>query len=230
MNWKVWLKGLAAAAIGGAANGVTAIIVAPESFNLQAGWKNLASMCAVSAVVSIALYLKQSPVPGDEKLPVVDLRKVGPLLLIVALLPTLVGCGAARSKPRHIAVEAESALLAAMQATVATEKALFDSGRIPLGVYEPATATTPEVCSGHKCYNAKFNVVATYGLHINRVLAAWPADKPTPTELANIVQATSTVVRDIVSTMPQSDAKDQILAKLAILQALLNTFLVPEGA
>jgi len=42
------------------------IIVNPQDFNLQAGLKNLLTVCATSAILAVALYLKQSPLPSDK--------------------------------------------------------------------------------------------------------------------------------------------------------------------
>jgi hypothetical protein len=62
-----WLYGLASAAIGAAANGVTATIVAPESFNFTGpGLAKLGTLCGVSALVAAAMYLKQSPLPAIQ--------------------------------------------------------------------------------------------------------------------------------------------------------------------
>lgn len=66
-TWIHWLKGLVAAIIGGAANSVTLIIVDPVTFNLQAGLKNVLAVCATSAILSAAMYLKQSPLPREEE-------------------------------------------------------------------------------------------------------------------------------------------------------------------
>jgi len=67
MNWKRWIKGIVSALIGGAANGVTVMIVAPESFNFADGFGKLGAVMFASAVVSVAMYLKQSPLPGEDK-------------------------------------------------------------------------------------------------------------------------------------------------------------------
>lgn len=64
-DWKTWLKGLFSAFIGAVANGVTLMIVDPTNFNLQEGWKKLLSICLVSGLVSVAMYLKQSPLPTE---------------------------------------------------------------------------------------------------------------------------------------------------------------------
>lgn len=66
MDWKVWLKGLISAAIGGGAAAVTTMIVAPETFNLQDGLKKVFAVAGVSALVAVANYLKQSPLPGGK--------------------------------------------------------------------------------------------------------------------------------------------------------------------
>lgn len=58
-----WLYGMISAAIGAAANGVTVVIAAPESFNFGEGLPKLLSVMAVSAILAAAMYLKQSPLP-----------------------------------------------------------------------------------------------------------------------------------------------------------------------
>jgi len=70
---EVWAKGLLAAAIAGAANGVitgfAAVGIDPNHFNLQAGFKPTLAIAGVSAVMSaligVAAYLKQSPLPSE---------------------------------------------------------------------------------------------------------------------------------------------------------------------
>jgi hypothetical protein len=70
-NWQIWLKGLLAAAIAGAANGIitgfAAVGIDPQHFNLQAGLSSTLAIAGVSAVMSavigVAAYLKQSPLP-----------------------------------------------------------------------------------------------------------------------------------------------------------------------
>lgn len=61
-----WARGLIAAAVGSAANAVTTMVVAPATFNLQAGLPKLLEFMAVSAIVSMAAYLKQDPLPGGS--------------------------------------------------------------------------------------------------------------------------------------------------------------------
>lgn len=59
----VWLHGLISAGIGGGATALSTAIVAPETFNLKEGLAKLGAVAGVSALVSVALYLKQSPLP-----------------------------------------------------------------------------------------------------------------------------------------------------------------------
>ena len=58
-----WLKGLVGAVIGGGANGILVMVVDPAAFNLAGQWKSLLLFVFLSAMVSGALYLKQSPLP-----------------------------------------------------------------------------------------------------------------------------------------------------------------------
>jgi hypothetical protein len=90
-----WLKGLLSAIIGGAANSITVAVVEPASFNLGEGLPKLVSVAAVSAIVAAAMYLKQSPLPGDKDEPPSLLGNTGhvrpiPLMIITAACWTVV--------------------------------------------------------------------------------------------------------------------------------------------
>jgi hypothetical protein len=64
---RVYLRGLLAAIIGGAANSVTVMIVDPTNFNLfEGGAVKLGTVALVSAIVSAALYLKEHPLPSFD--------------------------------------------------------------------------------------------------------------------------------------------------------------------
>lgn len=72
-TWEIWLRGGAAAVISGAANGLVtgfaAIGIDPNHFNLAAGLSHTleigAVSAAISAVLGLALYLRQSPLPAE---------------------------------------------------------------------------------------------------------------------------------------------------------------------
>jgi len=61
-NWRLWIKGLSAAAIGGAANSISVYIVDPVNFS---DFSKLAKVALLSAILGAAFYLKQSPIPPD---------------------------------------------------------------------------------------------------------------------------------------------------------------------
>ena len=63
----VWLHGLGAAIITGAASALTASAVAPETFNFGSGLKKLAILAAVNGITGAAAYLKNSPLPPIEE-------------------------------------------------------------------------------------------------------------------------------------------------------------------
>ena len=73
-QWETWLKGVAAAAIAGGANGVitgfAAVGIDPMHFNLQSGLHSTLAIAGVSALMSgiigVAAYLKQSPLPNEQ--------------------------------------------------------------------------------------------------------------------------------------------------------------------
>lgn len=66
LDWKKWLVGIFAAAIGGAANSVVAMLVDPVAFNFG-DLPKLGKLAAGGALISLAFYLKQSPVPPKEQ-------------------------------------------------------------------------------------------------------------------------------------------------------------------
>jgi hypothetical protein len=71
---ELWLKGLLAAAISGAAGGVltgfAAVGIDPQHFNLQAGsgatFRIGAAAALINAVIGVAAYLQKSPLPSGE--------------------------------------------------------------------------------------------------------------------------------------------------------------------
>lgn len=67
----IWLKGILAAAISGAAGGVltgfAALGIDPQHFNLQAGMSSTfhigEAAALINAVIGVAAYLQKSPLP-----------------------------------------------------------------------------------------------------------------------------------------------------------------------
>ena len=61
---RVWLSGLVAALVSGAATGITTSIVLPET-----SAEDLGKVMIMGALIGVAGYLKQSPLPGEIKPP-----------------------------------------------------------------------------------------------------------------------------------------------------------------
>lgn len=71
MNPHIWIKGIFAAAISGAAGGVltgfAAVGIDPQHFNLNTGFdatlKIAAIAASINAIIGVAAYLQKSPLP-----------------------------------------------------------------------------------------------------------------------------------------------------------------------
>jgi len=61
MNWQLWLKGLAAAAIGGAATGATHALSTNGTINGTTGMT-----AAAGALATVLAYLMKSPLAGQS--------------------------------------------------------------------------------------------------------------------------------------------------------------------
>jgi hypothetical protein len=69
----IWVRGIVAAAISGAAGGVltgfAAVGIDPQHFNLQSGmgatFRIGAAAALINAVIGVAAYLQKSPLPQD---------------------------------------------------------------------------------------------------------------------------------------------------------------------
>lgn len=110
MRWKVWLKGLAAAAVSGAASGVSAgasaNMLAPETFNMNGGFLMSLKLMAMTAIISglggAILFLKQSPIPPDDT---ADLPKILPPAALLLIGATLLWGPSAHASPIGVTIE-----------------------------------------------------------------------------------------------------------------------------
>ena len=74
---EIWLKGILAAAVSGAAGGVmtglAAVGIDPQHFNLQAGlgetFRIGAAAALINGIIGVSAYLQKSPLPdyNDER-------------------------------------------------------------------------------------------------------------------------------------------------------------------
>jgi hypothetical protein len=63
---KHWIFGLCSTGISAAANSITVCVIDPTTFNFEKGIHNVLSVAGVAALIAIANFLKQSPLPGGE--------------------------------------------------------------------------------------------------------------------------------------------------------------------
>lgn len=129
---KTWLHSLLAAVIGGIANSVCAMFVAPETFNLQ-DLPKLGKLIAASGIISVFLFLKQSPLPKNESIPIHDPHDDIPMrawiigLGLSALL--LAGCshGVVRGSSKTTVTDPNGVVTATERRIRASDTEFFDS-------------------------------------------------------------------------------------------------------
>jgi hypothetical protein len=64
-NFIKWMKGILSAAIGGAANSITLMLIDPLNYNLTNGIEKLSTVAIVGAIVAVAMHLSKSPIWED---------------------------------------------------------------------------------------------------------------------------------------------------------------------
>ena len=64
--FRIWIHGLCAAFLGGAATGSTLMVLAPDKVNLS-DLATLGKVCGVSGVLAAIAYIKRSPLPPLEE-------------------------------------------------------------------------------------------------------------------------------------------------------------------
>jgi hypothetical protein len=72
---EIWLKGILAAAISGAAGGIltgfAAVGIDPQHFNLQSGMRETLRIAAaaslINSIIGVAAYLQKSPMPAGNE-------------------------------------------------------------------------------------------------------------------------------------------------------------------
>jgi len=118
MKWKVWLKGLISAAVGAFATGVSLVIVDPMDYNLAdpVATKRLLMVCAVNAIIAVAMYLKRSPLPNDNN---IGAGAKALLLIFLASSLSLGGCA-------HVVKLSEREIEDVDKAVQASENFLYD--------------------------------------------------------------------------------------------------------
>lgn len=98
---RLWLRGLVATVINGFASGVVLIVADPNDFNLGDGAPKLLMTSSVFAILGLANYLKQHPLPDDDD--TISPRRLGvvllPWLLVGGVGLTSISCAGAVKPP-----------------------------------------------------------------------------------------------------------------------------------
>lgn len=140
MNWGKWFYSLVAAVVGGACNTAAAMLVAPETFNFQ-DLAKLGKLLLAGAVISLVLFLKQSPLPPLDKSAQTSANNL--LVLFFAGLLMLAGCATPGQTPaaaevaraRQIGTMAQLASYTGTQVWISkhpTDRAYFEASLVAL--------------------------------------------------------------------------------------------------
>lgn len=62
----VWAKGLVSALVSGFFSGVAVCVVDPKAFDIHQNFGKLLTVCAITGLIGLANYLKQSPLPPTK--------------------------------------------------------------------------------------------------------------------------------------------------------------------
>jgi hypothetical protein len=96
MNLATWFKGLGVFALSSMITALATMQLDPASFNFsKAGLTKIGAAALVIGVKSVLLYLKQSPLPGDQPARITDWTKITSVLTLFVIMPAcalLAGC------------------------------------------------------------------------------------------------------------------------------------------
>lgn len=96
MNLATWFKGLGVFALSSTITALATMQLDPTSFNFsKAGLTKIGAAALVIGVKSVLLYLKQSPLPGNQPARITDWMKITSVLMLFMIIPgcaLLAGC------------------------------------------------------------------------------------------------------------------------------------------
>ena len=96
MNLATWFKGLGVFALSSMITALATMQLDPASFNFsKAGLTKIGAAALVIGVKSVLLYLKQSPLPGNQPARITDWTKITSVLTLCVTIPAcalLAGC------------------------------------------------------------------------------------------------------------------------------------------
>jgi hypothetical protein len=115
MNLATWFKGLGVFALSSMITALATMQLDPASFNFsKAGLTKVGAAALVIGVKSVLLYLKQSPLPGNQPARVTDWTKITSVLMLCVTIPVcalLAGCVSTWDQTTYESLAASKALI-----------------------------------------------------------------------------------------------------------------------
>lgn len=194
-NTKIWIRGIIATIINGFASGVVLIVADPVAFNLDAGLRKLVMTSTVFAIMGLANYLKQHPLPDDEDVVAItgNGRTLGAYLLPLLLVSSLAaGCA---GNPRSNLVKTHQGIQTILAALDDAERRLcFGSTTLtatPNQCHTDVAKAVGLTDARHRAIHAALNKGYEAQIHIGAAIALWQPGQTVDMALA--LQAASEV-------------------------------------
>ena len=115
MNLATWFKGLGVFALSSMITALATMQLDPASFNFsKAGLTKVGAAALVIGVKSVLLYLKQSPLPGNQPARITDWTKITSVLAFCVIIPAsalLAGCVNSWDQATYASLAASKALI-----------------------------------------------------------------------------------------------------------------------
>jgi hypothetical protein len=115
MNLKTWFKGLSVFVLSSFVTALATMTLDPTSFNFsRAGLTKVGSAAIIIGVKAVLLYLKQSPLPGNQPARIADWTKITSVLAFCVIIPAtalLSGCISSWDRTTYASLAASKALI-----------------------------------------------------------------------------------------------------------------------
>lgn len=115
MNLATWFKGLGVFALSSLITALATMQLDPASFNFsKTGLTKIGTAALVVGVKSVLLYLKQSPLPGNQPARITDWTKITSVLVFCVTIPAfalLAGCVSTWDQTTYASLAASKALI-----------------------------------------------------------------------------------------------------------------------
>ena len=115
MNLKTWFKGLGVFALSSMITALATMSLDPASFNFsRAGLAKVGAAALVIGAKAVLLYLKQSPLPGNQQNSIADWTKITSVLALCVMIPAsglLAGCVSTWDRATYESLATSKALI-----------------------------------------------------------------------------------------------------------------------